>query len=67
MLQRPDSRLIEITPRRIAFSVWTPNYDQEPDFQPYTLLLKTVNEKAYRISGPEGNVTESYKTSAYRE
>ena len=67
MLQRLGSRLIEITPRRIAFSVWTPNYDQEPDFQPYTLILKTVNEKAYRISGPEGNVTESYKTSAYRE
>jgi len=67
MLQRPGSRLIEITPRRIAFSVWTPNYDQEPDFQPYTLILNTVNEKAYRISGPESKVADAYKTSAYRE
>ncbi len=67
MLQRPGSRHIEITPRCIAFNVWTPNYDLEPGFEPYLLILNTVNEKAYRISGSKGNVTEYFKTAAYRE
>ncbi len=67
MLQRSGSRLIEISPQRIALTVWTPNYDQEPGFRPYTLIVNTVTEKAYRISGPEGDASGVYKTPAYRE
>jgi len=62
ILQRPSTRLIEVTPRRIALSVWTANWDLEPDFEPYVIILNTVEEKAYRIKSMELD-----KAPAYRE
>jgi len=62
ILQRPGTRVIEVTPRRIALNVWTANWDLEPEFQPYMVILNTVKEKAYKMSGTEG-----YNAPAYRE
>ena len=62
MLQRPSSRLIEVTPRRIALGVWTANWDLEPDFEPYVIILNMVKEKAYKIKSMELG-----KAPAYRE
>jgi len=62
ILNRPGTRVIEITPRRIALNVWTPHFDLE-GFQPYTDILNVVKGEAHRISG----VAEAYKAPAYKE
>lgn len=62
ILHRRGTRVIEIAPTRIALNVWTPNFDLEPNFHPYMLILNTETEKAYKIVGTEG-----YKDKAYRE
>jgi hypothetical protein len=61
ILQRPSTRLIEISPRRIALGVWTANWDLEPDFEPYMIILSTVKEKAYRIKSMELDKAPAYK------
>lgn len=62
ILHRQGTRLIEVAPTRIALNVWTPNFDLEPNFHPYLLILNTETEKAYKIVGTEG-----YKEKAYKE
>lgn len=62
ILQRPGSRLIEVTPRRIALGVWTANWDLEPDFEPYMIILNTDKEEAHKIKS-----MELAKAPAYEE
>ena len=62
ILNRPGTRVIEVAPTRIALNVWTPNFDLEPNFQSYMLILNTENRKAFKILGTEG-----YKATAYKE
>ena len=61
ILQRPGTRLIEVTPRRVALNVWTANWDLEPDFQPYMLILNTEKEKAYRVKSLELSGAPAYR------
>ena len=49
ILKRPGTRVIEITPKRIALNVWVPHFDLE-GFQPYTDILNVEEGKAYRRS-----------------
>ena len=62
ILHRPGTRVIEVVPTRIALNVWTPNFDLEPNFHPYMLILNTENGKAFKIVGTEG-----YKATVYKE
>jgi len=48
-LQRPGTRLIEATPKRIALNFFSIEWDKEKDYRPYTLLLDTEYEKAYKL------------------
>ena len=63
-LRRPSSRVIEVVPRRILLSVWTPHFDLE-GFQPYSIILHTDQEKAYKLSAADPH--EVFKASAYKE
>jgi hypothetical protein len=56
--------VIEVVPRRIMLSVWTPHFDLE-GFQPYSIILHTDNEKAYKLSAADWH--EVFKASAYKE
>lgn len=66
-LQRKGSRVIEVYPTRVSLGVAKLEWDLEPDFKPYTLILNTAREKAFKIYGTKENLTDSYKTSAYNE
>jgi hypothetical protein len=66
-LQRKGSRLVELKPVRISLGVFKVEWDLEPDFQPYTLILNTEKETAYKIYGTRENLTDQYKTKAYKE
>jgi len=61
ILQRPSTRLIEVTPRRVALNVWTANWDLEPDFQPYMFILNTEKEEAYRVKSLELSGAPAYR------
>ena len=63
-LQRPSTRVIEVAPRRIVMSVWTPHYDLE-GFEPYMIILNKDTEKAYKVS--IGDPHEAFKVQAYKE
>jgi len=63
-LQRPSSRVVEVAPRRIMLSVWTPHHDLE-GFEPYSIILFTDREKAYRI--PILDPHEAFKAPVYKE
>jgi hypothetical protein len=61
ILQRPGTRVIEVTPRRIALNVWTANWDLEPEFQPYMVILNTVKEEAHRVKSLELSGAPAYR------
>ncbi len=63
ILQRPDSIVIEVTPRRIALNIWTPQFDQK-GIMPYIDILNVTKREAHRISGIT-DVSEFYTTPAY--
>ncbi len=63
VLQRPDTIVIEVTPRRIALNTWTPQFDRE-GMMPYIDILNVAKKEAHRISGIT-DVTEFYTTPAY--
>jgi hypothetical protein len=64
LLQRPSSRVIEVAPRRIVLSVWTPQFDLE-GFEPHSILLFTDREKAYKLFTTDPH--EGFKAPAYKE
>ena len=64
-LQRCSTRVIEVNPTRILYTVWTPNWDLETDFKPHALVLNVAQEKAYEIHGSDDDVTEMYRSAAY--
>ena len=49
ILQREGTRVIEVTPKRIALNVWTPQWDKEEGFEPYLYVLNADSEKAYKV------------------
>jgi len=61
ILQRPGTRVIEVTSRRIALNVWTANWDLELDFQPYMVILNTVKEEAHRVKSLELSGAPAYR------
>jgi nitroimidazol reductase NimA-like FMN-containing flavoprotein (pyridoxamine 5'-phosphate oxidase superfamily) len=63
VLQRTDTIVIEVSPRRIALNIWTPQFDQE-GMMPYIDILNVAKKEAHRISGIT-DVTEFYTTPAY--
>jgi hypothetical protein len=66
-LQRKGTRLVEVKPVRLSLTVFKVEWDLEPDFQPYTLILNTEKETAYKLYGTKENITDHYKTKAYKE
>jgi general stress protein 26 len=66
-LKRPGTRLIEVNPKRIALNFFSIEWDKEKDKRPYTLLIDTKNEKAYKLYGTNENITDLYKTAAYKK
>jgi general stress protein 26 len=66
-LQRPGTRLIEVSPKRIVVNFLSIDWDKELDLKPHSLLLDLGSKKAYRLFGSKEDVTGIYKTSAYKE
>ena len=62
ILRREGSRVIEVSPTRVLFSVWSPNWDLESDFEPHGFVLHVPREKAYRISA-----ADIYQSPTYHE
>jgi uncharacterized pyridoxamine 5'-phosphate oxidase family protein len=63
ILQREGTRVIEVTPKRIALNVWTPQWDKEEGFEPYLFILNADSKKAYKVLLIQGG----YTAKAYTE
>jgi general stress protein 26 len=63
ILQRKGTRVIEVTPKRIALNIWTPQWDKEEGFEPYLYVLNADSEKAYKVLLGQGG----YTAKAYKE
>ena len=63
ILQREGTRVIEVTPKRLALNVWTPQWDKEEGFEPYLFVLNADSKKAYKVLLMQGG----YTAKAYTE
>ena len=65
MLQRKATRVIEVIPRRVMYSVFSQTWDLEPDFKPHAFVLDVPNEKAYKMLGTDEEPMAVHENPAY--
>jgi hypothetical protein len=64
ILARDTSRVIEVSPKRIALNVWTPEWDKE-NKGPSMYILNTESKKASQVFFKD--FTEGYTAKVYHE